>query len=483
MVYEKLKQNDKAIQAYKMAVRINPTFAKAINNIGVVLYNQKKYAQAIEIFKIALKTDPNYYEMYSNIGASYNKLKKFDEAIENLEKAIELDPKNGGAYTNLGNVYNKLHEYKKAASYHEKSIELIPNGANAYSNVGTSYKNMGQTQKAIQSYQKAIELKPDFENAHFDLATMYLSIGELEKGFAEYEWRFRKEEMLSHMIKHKNIYTKPRFNGTQEIQNKKLLIHSEQGFGDSIQFVRFVEQVKDKYGCEVILQCRDELKTLFENSIANVDHFYARESEKLPEFDYQIAMLSLPFLFGIKTFNDLPKQFPYLSASDDEELKIEKQKGKIDIGICWSASVTGESYDGKVFDIKFLEPIIKHPKINVYSLQVGIEKEDIIKAGYEKDIIDLTHKITDFSKTASLMKQLDLTISSDTSVAHLAAALDLPVWIPLQKYPDWRWTTKGETTPWYNSAKLFRQKSPRVWEGVFQSIFAKLSKQFKIKIK
>jgi len=483
LFYEQIKQYDKAIQSYKMAIKINPKFTKAINNLAILFYNIKMYEQSAKIFQVALDVDPNFIEVYSNMGAALNKAKKYDEAIKALETAIQKNPKHAGAYTNLGNVYNKLYEYKKAIKMHEKSIKLDPNGCNAYSNVATSYKQLGQTKKAIQNYKKAIELKPDFVNAHFDLATVYLSIQNFLDGFEQYEWRFKKDEMISHIIKYKQIYTKPRFDGTQDIKDKKLLVHSEQGFGDSIMFARFVSSIKQRYGCEVILQCRDELKTLFENSIENVDYFYARGEEKTPDFDYQISMLSLPYLYKISESKQLDYGYPYLKAQDDEDLKITKAKGMIDIGICWSASVTGESYDGKVFDLKFLEPLIKHPKINVYSLQVGVEKEDIKKYGFEDDIIDLTDKLTDFNKTASLVKQLDLTISSDTSVAHLVASLDLPVWVPLQKIPDWRWLNKGEKTPWYNSAKLFRQKTARVWDGVFQSIFAKLSKEFKIKIK
>ena len=204
--------------------------------------------------------------------------------------------------------------------------------------------------------------------------------------------------------------------------------------------------------------------------------------EKTPAFDYQLSIMSMPYILEMKTINDLPSKIPYLSVEDDNTFNIKKEKGKINIGICWSASVTGESYDGKVFDLKYLEPLIKNQKINVYTLQIGDGSEDIKKYGYEKDIIDLTDKLTNFEKTAFLINKLDLIISSDTSVAHLAGALNKPVWIPLQKIPDWRWTNKGETTKWYPSAKLFRQKTNRSWDSVFQSLIAKISKQYKIKI-
>lgn len=480
IVFELIGDSNRAIEAYKQAVKINPKYAKAINNIGVVLYKQKRYKESAQIFEIALQSDSDYNEVYSNKGAAYNKAKDYDKAIESLEMAILKMPNHGGAYTNLGNVYNKLHDYKTAAKMHEKSIELEPNGSNAYSNVGTSYKYLGLSDKAITSYKKAIELDPNFVNAHFDLATMYLASEDFKNGWKEYEWRFRKEEMIPHIIKHKDIFTKPLFTGIENIKGKTLLLHSEQGYGDSIQFIRFAPQLKEKFGCKIAVKCREGLKELFK-TIDEIDVIVDR-SEETPAFDYQLSIMSMPFILDMKSTDELPKKMPYLKAIFDKDLEIKKEKDKINIGICWSASLTGESYEGKVFDLKFFEPLMNNPKINLYSLQVGDGSEDIKRLGFEDKIIDLTHKLTDFSKTASLINELDLVISSDTAVAHLTGALNKPVWIPLQKIPDWRWTNKGETTKWYPSAKLFRQKTARVWEGVFQSINAKLSKQYKIKI-
>lgn len=480
IVFELIGDSNRAIEAYKQAVKINPKYAKAINNIGVVLYKQKRYKESAQIFEIALQSDSDYNEVYSNKGAAYNKAKDYDKAIESLEMAILKMPNHGGAYTNLGNVYNKLHDYKTAAKMHEKSIELEPNGSNAYSNVGTSYKYLGLSDKAITSYKKAIELDPNFVNAHFDLATMYLASEDFKNGWKEYEWRFRKEEMIPHIIKHKDIFTKPLFTGVEDIKGKTLLLHSEQGYGDSIQFIRFAPQLKEKFGCKIAVKCREGLKELFK-TIDEIDVIVDR-SEETPAFDYQLSIMSMPFILDMKSTDELPKKMPYLKAIFDKDLEIKKEKDKINIGICWSASLTGESYEGKVFDLKFFEPLMNNPKINLYSLQVGDGSEDIKRLGFEDKIIDLTHKLTNFSKTASLINELDLVISSDTAVAHLTGALNKPVWIPLQKIPDWRWTNKGETTKWYPSAKLFRQKTAKVWESVFQSINAKLSKQYKIKI-
>jgi len=482
ILYEQMNDSNKAISAYKQAVKVDGNFSKAINNIGVILYKQKKYQEAVDIFSIALKVDKDYHEIHSNKGACLNKLKKYDEAIAELKLAIKHMPKHGGAYTNLGNVYYKQDKYKDAIKNHEKSIQLEPDGANAHSNLANAFKQLGYTDKAITSYKKAIELDPNFTNAKFDLATTYLMKEDFLNGFKQYENRFLKDEMKSHIVKYKDIYTAPMFDGTQELKDKTLLVHSEQGYGDSIQFIRYACVLKEKYSCKVILSTRKELVELFKN-LDGIDEVVYRE-DKTPAFDYQVALLSLPYVFKMKTSKDIPLDEPYLKYNKEyKDLKIQKKKGIINIGINWSASVTGESYDGKVFDLKYLEPLMKHNKINVYTLQIGQESKDIKDNGYEKDIIDLTQHIKSFDHTAYLISQLDLVISSDTSVAHLAGALNKEVWIPLQKMPDWRWGKKGEKSIWYKSAKLFRQKTVRQWDSVFQSIYAKMSKQFKIRIK
>jgi len=477
ILYEKLNDTHNAIQSYKEAVRINPQFSKAINNIGVVLYKQKKYDQSSDIFKIALDVTPDYNEVYSNMGAALNKAIRYEESIQSLEKAIETMPDHSGAYTNLGNVYNKLHKYKKAAFYHEKSIELDPLGYNAYSNVGTSYKNLGFMRKAIQSYKKAIELKADFENAHFDLATVYLSLGDFENGLLEYEWRFKKEEMRSHIFKNKHIFSKPMMKKGEDISKKTIFVHSEQGFGDSIMYARFLPQLK-ALGCTLIVECRNELKTLFE-TMPCIDQVIGRDEKQILSFDRHLPIMSLAYILDVKNFEDFPLA-PYFEVEKDPSFELSEKK--IKIGLCWSASATGESYEGKVFELKNFEPLIKNKKIQFYSLQVGYGSEQIKENGYD-NIIDKTEMLSDFKKTAAFMQELDLVISSDTSVAHLAGAIGVKTYLPLQKFPDWRWLNKGEDSYMYPSMKLFRQKQNGNWKTVFQSLFAKMDKEYKLKLK
>ncbi|MGB7402012.1 MAG: FkbM family methyltransferase [Arcobacter sp.] len=480
MVYETLGEDNNAIEAYKNAVRVNPKFAKAINNIAVILYKQKRYKESSDMFELALKTDPNYVEVYSNLGAALNRQKRYDESIKALETSIEKLPKSAGAYTNLGNVYNKLFEYKKAEELHKKSIKLEPKGSNAYANLASSLKNQGLVKKAIESYRKAITHEPNFVNAHFDLSTALLTLGEFEEGFLEYEWRFKKDEMLPHIVKYKEIFSKPMLTKNSKAKDKIVLIHSEQGFGDSIMFARFIPQIKEKFSCKIIFKARDELVELLKNN-CDIDEVYYR-SKPTPKFDFHLPIMSAAFVLGIKDYKDFSSSAYINNLEEDKTLAIEKQNKKYNIGICWSASITGESYEGKVFDLKYFEPLINSENFNIYSLQVGDGKSDIEKNDFTNKIIDITDSLTDFKKTAIFAKELDLVITSDTSVAHLCGAIGVKTWTLLQKFPDWRWENKGEKSYMYDSMKLIRQKHDRNWETVFQALFDKIQKEFKVKL-
>jgi len=227
------------------------------------------------------------------------------------------------------------------------------------------------------------------------------------------------------------------------------------------------------------LYSREGLKELF-SGLELVDESFDRDDE-IPSFDYHISIMSLPFVFGMKTAKDVPSSYPYLAKDEKYQVEVPRDEKKINIGLVWSASATGESYDGKVFSLDSLAPIINCPDIKVFSLQVGDGSEDIAK--YGDKITDLAPSLKNFALTADAISKMDLIISSDTSVAHLAGSLGANVWVLLQKYPDWRWTYKGDKVHWYPSAKLFRQKTNRVWDNVFQSVFDKLSTTYKIRVK
>lgn len=475
IAYEREGKDDKAIHFYKEAIRCDIKFVKAYNNIGVILYKQGRYIPATEMFKMARDVDKNYISTYVNLGAAYNKAKMYTEAEKVLLDAIMIDENNSGACANLGNVYNKMKQHNKALLYHDRALSLDSKSASTHANIGITYKNLSKFEQAKEALEEAIEINPDFVNAHFDLSTTYLLLGEYEKGFCEYEWRFKKSEMQSLLHDFSEIFKKPKFELGCEFEDKTLLLYSEQGFGDILQFSRFAKELKKRYPTlKLKIQVRAELKTLF-SELDFFDEVISR-GEDVGEFDYQLAVMSLAHLLktSLKT---LPSQ-TYINAKGDISLDMDKKK--LNIGIVWGASNTGESYEDKVFSLDYFRPLMEDEKVQLYSLQVAGDSKQIEELGVgEKEIVNLEEKLTDFKQTAIMIEKLDLVITSDTSVAHLAGAMGKEAWVVLQKNADWRWGLEGESSAWYPSLKLIRQTKKGDWESAFKKVYKMIEKRKK----
>lgn len=437
------------------------------NNKAITAYNKQQYKDAEQAFIKAIESNPKYAEAYANLGALYAKFKEYDKAIKLYKECIKIKPTYAGAYTNLGNALNKIDLHEEAVYYHKVAISLDATSANHFSNCGSAYKNLGRFNKAKLLYEKAIELEPNHVNAHFDLATVCLQTGLYEKGWQEYEWRFKKDEMQGHIEKYKTIFNAPRYEG-QVLQGEKVLVHVEQGFGDTLMMARYLKELHQR-GASIILYLREGLLELFE-SLEFIDSIYLRE-QKVPAFDFQIPFMSLAYIFD-KSLKKLTQNYPYFHIAEKFDLG-EKEK-KVRIGIVWGASNTGESYKNKVFSLRHFEQMANNDKIELYSLQLGEDKNDIKKYGLSDKIIDLSDKIDSFHTTAKIINSLDLVITSDTSVAHLAGAMGANVWVLLQKVPDWRWGVSEHMSGWYPSARLFHQHSLGDFNSVFKQVYKEL---------
>jgi Flp pilus assembly protein TadD len=447
--------------------------AQDYNNQAITAYNNHQYKDAEVLFKKALDMEPNYAEAYANLGALYAKFKQFDKAIALYQNSIKLKPKYAGAYTNLGNALNKTKRHEEAVYFHKIAISLDPKSANHFSNCASAYKNLGRFNLAQSYYQKAISLEPKHVNAHFDLATVLLQTGEFAQGWKEYEWRFQKDEMKGHITRFREIYNATRYEG-QKLLGERVLVHAEQGFGDTFMLARYLQELKNR-GATVVLYLRLGLEKLF-STLSCVDEVYTRE-EKIPEFDYQLSFMSLAFVLD-ENLQYITKNYPYFEV--DEKYSLESEKLKI--GIVWGASKTGDSYENKVFNLRHFQLLSKDDGVQLYSLQLGEDAHDIEKYAMKDDIIDLSGVLKDFYATAKLINALDLVITSDTSVAHLAGAMGKKVWIVLQKVPDWRWGVCGETSIWYPSAKLFWQHSLGDFNSAFKQVYQALENEFDIKV-
>ena len=476
IAYEKKGDFVKAIHYYKEAIRCDEKFVKAYNNIGVILYKQGRYIAASEMFKMSLGVDDKFVSTYVNLGAAYNKAQMYKEGEQALLEAIMIEEKNAGAYTNLGNIYNKMKRHEEARIQHEMALMLDDKSASNHANIGITYKNLMLFKEAKTSLEKAIMIDPDFVNAHFDLATTYLLMGEYKKGFAEYEWRFKKEEMHSLFFDLSDILKKPRFELNMETEDKTLLLYSEQGFGDIIQFARFAVVLKKKHPTlKLKIQVRPELKTLLEE----MDCFeeVLVRGEEVGAIDYQLALMSLPYVLKT-TLKTLPNSTPYMNV--DGKIDVALDGKKLNIGVVWGASRTSESYEGRVYSLNYLKPLMEDQDIQLYSLQVAGDVEEMRELGLNsEEIIDLEDKLTDFKQTALMIEKLDLVITSDTSVAHLAGALGKETWVMLQKNAEWRWGLDEHQTAWYPNHKLVHQEQQGDWESSFNKVYKMIEKRKK----
>ncbi len=467
IVYEKMGNMEKAIALYKEAIRQDAHFIKAYNNIGVILYKQGRYDEAVEMFRLSLEADDTFVSTYVNMGAACNKAKRYEEGEEALLQAIELDDENSGAYANLGNIYNKMKRHDEARIQHEMALYLDSKSASNHANIGITYKNLGLYNGAKRALEKAIMIDPHFTNAHFDLATTYLMLGEYEKGFEAYEWRFKKPEMRAVIAQMEEVLKKPRFTLESDCENKRLFLYTEQGFGDILQFSRFVYGLKERYPTlSIMIEVREELRRLF-SDMSCFDKVIVRGEER-GEFDYQLATMSLPYLLSVG-YEEIPKA-PYIPVLGSSFLELDSQK--MHIGVVWGASNTGESYADKVFSLEYFRPLMEDSRLQLYSLQVAGDSKQIAQLGLgEREIINLESSLVDFKETALVIKKLDLVITSDTSVAHLAGAMGKEVWIILQKNADWRWGIEGAHSHWYPSARLIRQERAGDWQSAFDKLY------------
>jgi len=473
-VLEKQGKLQEALEIHLDLMKKEPQKASHYNASAVLLYKMKRYKDAVAYFEKAIQYKPDYAEVYSNLGAVYAKFKDYIQAIKLYKKAIELKPSYAGAYTNLGNALNKSGEHEQSVYFHLQAISLDPKAPNHYANLGSAYKNLGRFDRAKAMYKKAISLDPKHINAHFDLSTVLLQTAEYKDAWGEYEWRLAKDEMQGFIVKYQEIFQRKRYSG-QNLEGERVVVLSEQGFGDSIMMARYLYELKQR-GATVVVYQRDGLVELFHN-LSCVDEVVSRDDTPPPS-QYYICMMSLPLVLD-KYLKNVVKNYPYIDVQKTTKLPSKKIK----IGIAWGGSNSGDSYKNKVFDLRHFRAMTQLKDIQLYSLQLGDDAKQLQEYGLQEHIIDLSKDIKNFEDTAKIIKELDLVISSDTSVLHLSGAMGKKTWGLLQKVPDWRWGVDECESRWYPSVKIFKQHSLGDFNSVFKQVYQELHKEFHIEVK
>ena len=441
-------------------------------NLAAKNHNEGKLKEAETIYRKILEKDSSNHNAIHLLGLIDYQSGRYKEAVEKINKAVELNPNTAIYHGNLAMAYDKIGEEEESAKNFIKALSINPTYDKAYLahyNLGIYFKDKGRFYEALEHYNKSIELNNNFFEAHWNKSLILLLLGKFDEGWKEYEYRFKKENPID-----SRKFNKQKWEGSS-LKNKKILIVSEQGFGDNIQFIRYLALIKEKQGY-IILECKKELKKLFE-TLSYVDKIIEKEN-KIPniDFDFYIHLMSLPMLFKTN-LNNLPNKPPYLkiNANLSNELK-EKLTGKFKIGMVWKGNPKHPDDKNRSIDFNKFKTLIDKFKlfknISLFSLQKNAEDNSEGLKNYS--ITDLSSYINDFVDTASIIKELDLVISVDTSVAHLTGALDKPVWTLLSFIPDFRWMLNRDDSPWYPNMKLFRQPKPGDWDSVFEKIIIEL---------
>jgi tetratricopeptide (TPR) repeat protein len=458
-----LKEQNKleeAVTSYRRALSLKPDY-KTHNNLGLALLSLGKPADAVEHYELALMLKPDYAEAHCNLGDALQELGAPDSALLHYHRALLLKPDYVGAHFSLGNVYRAQNELDHAALHYRRALSLKPDYLEAYCNLGFVLQTQGKLDEAAQCLREAIAVKPDFLATHVNLALVLLKSGDWDSAWEEHEWRWATPECRS--------FAQPQWMG-EAAQGKTLLIHAEQGYGDTLQFCRYAPLAAAQ-GLSVILEVQKPLVRLLE-SLPGVDRVIVA-GETLPEFDLHCPMLSLPLAFGT-TLATVPNSVPYLRADAAQveawraRLAAPPNKG-IRVGLVWAGSSNLAADRRRSINPERLAPLVALPGIHFFSLQ-----KDGAPAPASFPLTDFMGEMQDFADTAALIANLDLVISVDTAVVHLAGALGKPVWV-LDRFDHcWRWLLDRTDSPWYPSLRLFRQPQSGDWESVIGRVVQEL---------
>ncbi len=459
LVLWKQDKLEDAIASYQKALTLNPDDAEAHNNLGNALQEQNKLEDAIAHYQKALTLNPNYAQAYNNLGNALQEEGKLEDAIAHYQKALALNPHNAEAHNNLGNAFEDWGKLEDAIAYYQQALILNPNYANAYNNLGNLFLAQGKLAEGQTLLRQAIVLKPNFAEAHQNLGLSLLLTGDFKNGFAEYKWRWKTGEFIAKSLPY------PLWDGSS-LQGKTILLVCEQGFGDNIQFIRYAPLIA-QLGCRVIVVCYEALLRLF-SSVAGIEQLVTMGS--VVEFDVHSPLMSLPHILGT-TLETVPAQIPYLAPPQPYPFTLEAPpETRLKVGIVWAGSPANKNDRYRSCQLKHFLSLLDIPQIAFYSLQKEPKTAELTQLGILGKVQDLSEKLNDFADTAAAIAQLDLIISVDTAVAHLAGAMGKPVWVLLTKIPDWRWMLEGENSPWYPTMRLFRQSQHGDWPGIFERV-------------
>jgi Flp pilus assembly protein TadD len=488
---------------YQEALRLKPDYPDAHNNLGDALASLNRHEEAIASYRAALRLKPNYPEAHTNLGNSLVRLEKIDEGIAHHHEALRLRPDYVEGHCNLGNAFAAQKNYPAAESSYRESIRLRPDYPEGHHNLGTALAELGRLVEAERAYREALRLKADYPDALGNLATClvaqgrpadaigvydfilqrkpndaeahmgkafsYLVQGDYERGWQEYEWRWRTKDFGS------LLHAEKPWDGAP-VDGRTILVSVEQGLGDTFFAVRYAAKVKERGG-HVVFTCQRPLLRLL-SRCRGIDQLLESETA-VPPFDYHVPMMSLPYVFRT-TLATIPREVPYIFP--DPELVEQWQKelppdGVKKVGVIWQGNPGFKGDRQRSFPLADLAPLAAVEGVRLYSLQKGFGSEQLVTAPFP--VIDLASHLDltagAFMDTAAVLQHLDLVITCDSALTHLAGALGVRTWLALPYAPHWLWLQNRDDSPWYPSVRLFRQQKWGDWADVFRRLAAELA--------
>lgn len=459
-VLRALGRLDEALAGFDRALAARPDYAEAFNNRGNVLLDLERPEEALASFDNALPLKPDYAELHGNKAIALLALNRPREALASCERAIALEPDLTDAYINRGNALLSLNRPEEALESYDNAIRLKPDYAKAHSNRGNALLDLKRPEEALASYDRAIGLKPDYAEAYWNQSQAWLLMGKFEKGFRQYEWRKKRDKPIA-----VRAYPQPLWLGEEDIRGKTLFLYWEQGLGDTIQFCRYAKLAQAR-GIKVVMSVQEPLAGLLQQLDDAIQIIGPTETPE--HFDYHCPLLSLPLAFGT-TLQTIPSQTPYIAADNFLIKERLAKNGKPNIGLTWSGAVLHKNDRNRSIPLeKFLRMLAS--EANWTSLQLDVRDSDKAALNSAGNIQHFGSELGDFRQTAAPIQDMDLIITVDTAVAHLAGAMGKPVWILLPFSPDWRWMLDRPDSPWYPSARLFRQTKVGDWDEVVDRV-------------
>jgi len=452
----------------RTAVTIDPNAADLHLLLADLLRRSGRHADALASCLQAVQARPDFAEAHNDLGNSYKHLGDRAAATTAYRRAVQLKPGLAAAHLNLGGALLQEDRWDEAELHFQQALAQQPSLAEAALGIGYTSELRGERATAMKNYRHAIELQPDLAEAHFNLALQLLAAGDWEAGWREYEWRWRLAEIAGERPHPPG----PLWDGTS-LAGRTLLLYTEQGFGDSIQFVRYASLLS-KQAREVILRCPDPLVRLFQ-SLEGIR--VVREGDPLPPYDLRCPLLSVPGMLST-TPASVPAEIPYLfadpQAAEAWASRMADGASELRVGLAWASDPNNFIAKLKSLQLSDLQGFGGLP-VTFFSLQKGAGADQAGDPPPGMRIVDLTRELRDFADTAALVANLDLVITIDTAVAHLAGAMGKPVWTFVHFPAVWRWMPESVRTPWYPTMRLYRQRRPREWTPVLEQVTRGLS--------